>query len=123
MRASNWLKFVKDPAHRLEVDFIPLALQGKSASFDKVIGMIDDMVGVLKKEQGDDVNKKTYCDTQLENLDDAKKDSERAIAHSEKVVAEAQDLLQTIGHEIEAIATGIRALDESVAEAGVQRKA
>jgi hypothetical protein len=43
---------------RHHLDFIALAIQGKKIGFDKVIAMIDDMVGTLKTEQSDDDNKK-----------------------------------------------------------------
>jgi hypothetical protein len=41
-----------------ELNFIALALQGKKVSFEKVIGMIDEMVAVLGKEQESDDHKK-----------------------------------------------------------------
>ena len=41
--------------HRL--DFILLALNGKKAGFGKIIKMIDELVGSLKAEQGDDDDK------------------------------------------------------------------
>merc|ERR1719192_2026186 len=49
----------KIPEPRL--DFIALALQGKSGgTFDKVIGMIDEMVAILAEEQKADDEKKVY---------------------------------------------------------------
>merc|ERR1719362_1701728 len=45
-----------------QLDLIALALKGKSQGFEKVIGMIDEMVANLKKEQEDDEAKKEYCD-------------------------------------------------------------
>jgi len=36
--------------HRPQLDFIAMAIQGKKIGFDKVIKMIDEMVGTLKKE-------------------------------------------------------------------------
>jgi len=41
-----------------QLDLIALALRGKSQGFEKVIGMIDEMVANLKKEQADDEAKK-----------------------------------------------------------------
>merc|ERR1740123_2877281 len=58
------------------LDFLVLALSGAKAesqgTFDKVIGMIDEMVKELKKEQLDDDDKKEYCGTQLDLSDDKK---------------------------------------------------
>merc|ERR1719237_16158 len=45
------------------LDFIALALQTKApAVFEKVIGMIDDMVVLLQEEQVQDDEKKKYCE-------------------------------------------------------------
>merc|ERR1719506_1049424 len=55
---------------RLQLDFIALALHGKSAGFEKVLKMIDDMVAQLKQEQTDDESKKEYCDVQFDTSDD-----------------------------------------------------
>merc|ERR1719389_34270 len=41
-----------------QLDFIALALRGKSAGFEKVTKMIDTMLGTLKDEQADDDHKK-----------------------------------------------------------------
>merc|ERR1719426_622669 len=40
--------------HRPQFDFITMAIQGKKIGFEKVIKMIDEMTGTLKKEQVDD---------------------------------------------------------------------
>merc|ERR1719324_388217 len=51
----------RSDAHNVNLDLISMALHGKKVSFDKVIGMINDMVALLGKEQVEDDNKKTYC--------------------------------------------------------------
>merc|ERR1719181_472833 len=51
---------------RPELDLIALALHGKQAGFEKVIGMIDDMAANLKKEQADDDSKVAYCAEELD---------------------------------------------------------
>jgi chromosome segregation ATPase len=51
---------------RSRIDLISLALSGRKVSFEKVIKMIDDMVGILGKEQADDDDKKEYCEKQLD---------------------------------------------------------
>merc|ERR1712073_122583 len=56
-----------------QLDLIALALRGKSQGFEKVIGMIDEMVANLKKEQADDEAKKDYCDKELDTTEDKKK--------------------------------------------------
>merc|ERR1712060_733643 len=56
-------------ALRPQLDLIALALNGKQQGFEKVIKMIDNMVGVLKKEQTDDDDKKEYCESQFDVTD------------------------------------------------------
>merc|ERR1712174_176960 len=59
------------------LELLVLALTGKKAGasggFDKVIEMIDNMVGILKTEQDDDDHKKEYCASQFDTSDDKKK--------------------------------------------------
>jgi chromosome segregation ATPase len=107
---------------RPELDFISLALRGKKIGFEKVIGMIDDLVAELKKEQTDDDNKKEYCDVQFDLADDKKKALEKTVADLETAITEAKENIQTTKEEIDALEDGIRALDKSVAEATEQRK-
>merc|ERR1719379_2683267 len=104
------------------MDFIELALRGKSVGFEKVIAMIDGMVENLKKEQGDDDAKKQYCNTKFDEADDAKKSAEQAIADLDTAIADAEEAITTLKSEIDALGDGIRALDKSVADATEQRK-
>merc|ERR1719453_2024155 len=107
---------------RPELDFISLALRGKKIGFEKVIGMIDDLVAELKKEQTDDDNKKEYCDAQFDLADDKKKALEKKIADLETAITETEEGIMTTKEQIDALEDGIRALDKSVAEATEQRK-
>merc|ERR1719155_209938 len=75
---------------RPELDFISLALHGKKIGFEKVIGMIDDLVTELKTEQQDDENKKEYCDAQLDQADDKKKGLEKQVADLETAITESK---------------------------------
>merc|ERR1719265_998493 len=70
------------------LDFIALAIEGKKIGFEKVIGMIDEMVVTLKKEQQDDDHKKEYCAAQFDQSDDKKKSLERSIRDFETVIAD-----------------------------------
>merc|ERR1719263_489670 len=107
---------------RPELDFISLALRGKKIGFEKVIGMIDDLVAELKQEQLDDDNKKEYCDAQFDLSDDKKKALEKTVADLETAITEAKENIQTTKEEINSLEDAIRALDKSVAEATEQRK-
>jgi septal ring factor EnvC (AmiA/AmiB activator) len=110
----------KNDRHRL--DYIMLAVRGKKVGFEKIIKMCDDMVALLKEEQGDDDKKKEYCAEQFDLAEDKQKELERAIDKLEKAIAEAKDTIETLTEEIKALEEGIVALDKSVAEATENRK-
>jgi len=105
-----------------QLDLIMLALKGKGAGFEKVIGLIDEMVETLKKEQLDDDHKKEYCNMQFDVSDDKKKALERAISDGEAFMATATESIATLGDEIAALEAGVKALDKEVAAATEQRK-
>merc|ERR1719387_1372499 len=105
-----------------KLDFIALALKGKSVDFTKVIKMIDDMVVLLGKEQLDDDEKKEFCEVQFDQMDDKKKALERSISDLEKAIQKDKDEVETLTTEIEALTKGIQDLDKEVAEATEQRK-
>merc|ERR1719387_3275880 len=105
---------------RPELNFLALALQGKSVDFTKVLKMIDEMVVVLKKEQQDDNDKKEYCEKQFDLADDKKKGLERGISNLETTIAKEKEAIAALGDEIKALGEGIAALDKSVAEATEQ---
>jgi len=107
---------------RTRIDLIGLAIQGKKIGFDKVISMIDKMIGTLKAEQVDDDNKKEYCAAQLDQSDDKKKSLEKSLSDTEAAIATAKDGIAALADEITALNAGIKDLDKSVAEATQQRK-
>lgn len=105
------------------IDFIALALRSKGQNvFDKVIGMIDEMVALLGEEQMQDDEKKKYCEAELDKTEDEKKELERKVDDLFKAQEEGKDTLATLGEDIEALADGIKALDKQVAEATENRK-
>jgi len=105
-----------------DLDFIAMAIQGKKVGFEKVIKLIDNMVGNLKKEQVQDESKKDYCARQLDVSDDKKKGLEQTISDQETSISEATEKLASLKDEIKALQAGIKKLDKSVAEASEQRK-
>jgi predicted nucleic acid-binding Zn-ribbon protein len=107
---------------RARIDLIAIALRGKTKDFSKVISLIDDMVALLKREQTDDANKKEYCLTSLDAMDDKKKGLEHAISTAETAMANAEDGIATLKEEIATLEKGIKALDKSVVEATEQRQ-
>merc|ERR1719245_1721166 len=110
---------------RTGLDFLVLALSGKSAStgtFDKVVKMIDEMVEILKEEQVSDDHKKEYCAKQFDQADDKKKALERKVSDEDGAIASTEEGIATVTDEIKALQAGIHDLDKSVADATAQRK-
>jgi len=106
------------------LDFIALALQGKSdGTFDKVIGMIDEMVGILAEEQKADDEKKAYCESELDTTEDQKKSLEHKVDDLGAALEDTKSTIETLAGEIEALVEGIKTLDKLVAEATENRKA
>jgi hypothetical protein len=108
--------------NRPELNFLALALQGKSVDFTKVLKMIDEMVVVLHQEQNDDNDKKEYCEKSLDLADDKKKSLEHSISNLEKTISEEKEAIAMLADESKSLEAGIAALDKSVAEATEQRK-
>merc|ERR550514_2240332 len=108
----------KDP----RLDFIALALRGKKVSFAKVIGMIDEMIVLLGKEQATDDEKKEYCEAELDIAEDKLKELEHTLKNLEKDIADGEATVATLTEEIAALVQGIKDLDKDVAEATQQRK-
>jgi len=105
-----------------QLDLIALALKGKSQGFEKVIGMIDEMVANLKKEQADDEAKKEYCDKEFDTSEDNKKKLDLKVSDSATAIEELEGSIATLTEEIAALEAGIKALDKAVTEATEIRK-
>jgi len=110
-------------AHRPQLDFISLALRGKTVGFEKVIHMIDGMIKTLEKEQMDDDHKKEYCTKQFEFAKDKKKVLKKKVSDLSVFIEESTEGMASLADEIKALTAGIKALDASVQEATEQRKA
>jgi len=104
------------------LDLIALALKGKSQGFEKVIGMIDEMVANLKEEQADDEAKKEYCDKEFDTSEDKKKELDLKVSDSATAIEELTGSIATLTEEIAALKAGIEALDKAVTEATEIRK-
>jgi len=104
------------------LDLISLALKGKKVSMTKVIKMVDDMVVLLGKEQGDDTDKKEMCEKQLDKAEDDLKILEGTVSDLEKEIEDTKESVATLIDEIAALKKGITDLDKQVEEATYNRK-
>jgi len=116
------LAAVRSVPRSSQLDFIALAIQGKKIGFEKVIGMIDEMVVTLKTEQDDDDHKKEYCAKQFDLSDDKKKSLERSVSDLETAISDAKEGIAATTEDIAALEATIKATDKAVAEATEQRK-
>merc|ERR1719446_62233 len=84
--------------------------------------MIDNMVVLLGKEQGDDDAQKSMCDNDFEESAEHKQETEEAIATSKANIADMEEQSATLASEIATLQDEIKALDQAVADATEQRK-
>jgi hypothetical protein len=103
------------------LDFIALALHGKRKGFDKVLILIDRMVGQLGEEQIMDDSKKMYCEKEFDTADDEKKSLERKVSDATTAIMDSKETLATLVEEIKTIKATIQGSDKAVAEATAQR--
>merc|ERR1740122_504732 len=123
-RALAVLQLAQTRNKRPELDFIALALRERNQGpFDKVIGMIDEMVAILAEEQTADDDKKAYCEAELDKTEDEKKALERKVDDLGSALEDMKGMIQTLTEEIAALVGGIKNLDKSVVEATENRKA
>jgi hypothetical protein len=120
--ALKLLRAAQQHRRPLKIDLITLAMHGKSADFSKVLGMIDEMVGVLKTEQKDDDDKKEYCNVELDETEDRMKGHMQLIKDTEASIADAKETVETLSNEIKATQIAVAGLDAAVAQATAQRK-
>jgi len=104
------------------LNLISLALKGKTASFDKVVAMVDNMIALLKREQHDDNDKQEYCKILIDHTEDNIKELELSVSDLEKSIADTKEGIAALTDEIKALTEGIQTLDAQVAEATEQRK-
>jgi len=97
--------------------------RGGIQSFDEIVKMIDSMVVLLGKENGEDAKQKAWCESEFEKSAD---EDTAAKSKLSSVVAEIEELSDEIADLSEAINTltaEVAELDKSVADATAGRKA
>jgi len=116
------LQALKGKKGGYKMDMILMALTGKKVSFDKVLGMIDEMVSLLGKEQGDDDDKKEYCNAALDKAEDKHKVLDQKQKDLQTQIEDTNGNIETLTEEIAALSKGIKNLDKDVADATETRK-
>jgi len=120
--AAEVLAKIPRTVPRRALDLVQSALSGQKVGFDKILGMIDNLVGELKKEQVDDDEKKEYCAEEFDVSDDKKKATEREISDTQKSIAKATEDIASLSEEMKELESGIKNLDADVTDATNNRK-
>merc|ERR1719235_2494131 len=113
----------KHPVLRLMLYTLNSKLKLKSAGgFGEVIKMIDDMVVLLGKQQGEDDKSKTFCEAEFDKAEDEEKAAATKLAQLDATLSEDMDKVSELMQEIGDLKKEIQELDHAVAEATEQRK-
>jgi hypothetical protein len=111
-----------DKAHSRNRQLMLLALSSGMGGFEKVVGMVDGMVGVLEEEQVGDDKTEAWCKAELDKAEGELKTTEVDLEALRATIDETRDAIANTASEIEALKAGLVELDKSVAEATEQRK-
>lgn len=112
--------------HRAQLDLLALALRGKRASkggFDKILGMIEDMIGLGRKEQAIESDKVDHCRAQMKRSDKDVKEIDVEISGKQKEIEENGETLKTLVSEILSLGEAIKNMDLAMAGSTEDRKA
>jgi len=104
------------------MDLINMAMRGRKVNFGQVLNMIDKMIALLGKEDKDEKDKVSYCNSELDEAGDEKTSLENTISDTTKTVANSKELLGTVKTDIIKLTAEIQALDQAVKESTAQRK-
>merc|ERR1719183_1699744 len=99
-----------------------VALKSGVHGFEKVVGMVDGMVGVLEGEQKADDKQDVWCLSELDKAKEEAKATEVDVGELSAGIDEQRDSIATTASEIEELKKGLEELDKDVAEATEQRK-
>merc|ERR1719172_55672 len=111
-----------DKAHSRKRQIMLLSLSSGMGGFEKVVGMVDGMVGVLEEEQVGDDKKEAWCKAELDKAEEELKTTEVDLEALRTTIDETRDAIDNMASEIEALKAGLVERDKSVAEATEQRK-
>jgi len=116
------LKKMRDPSGSPDLSLISMALRGKKVGFEKVLKMIDELVGQLAKEQEDDDAQLKWCSAEFDTSEDTEKDLKRRISGLETKISETETGIAELTDALAVLKKGIKDTDKAVEEATTQRK-
>merc|ERR1719487_1311006 len=114
-QASKVLRVAARKSTTHSAALVEVAEAAKLDAFKDVIGMVDEMVTALKKEQEDEVKHQEFCAKELQENLASQKETEDTIADLTATIA-------TLEADIDTLATEIKELEAQVVEMKVQVK-
>merc|ERR1719389_680838 len=90
--------------------------------FEEITKMIDDMVTLLGKEQGEDEKTKGWCEGEFEKSADEEAAAKTKLSQIEAEIGELTDGITELSEAINTLTSEIAELDKSVADATANRK-
>merc|ERR1719247_895934 len=114
-QASKLLRTAAKKSTTHDQALVEVAEAAKLDAFKDVIGMVDEMVGALKKEQEDEVKHQEFCAKELRENLASQKDTEDTISDLTATIA-------TLEADIDTLASEIKDLEAQVVEMKVQVK-
>jgi hypothetical protein len=114
-QASTLLRAAARKSSSHAAALVEVAEAAKLDAFKDVIGMVDEMVGALKKEQEDEVKHQEFCAKELRENLASQKDTEDTISDLTATIA-------TLEADIDTLATEIKELEAQVVEMKIQVK-
>merc|ERR1719335_1690995 len=84
-----------DQGHSINRHLMLMALKSGVHGFEKVVGMVDGMVGVLEEEQVKDDKTDSWCLAELDKAKDDMKATEVSITELEASVDQQRDAIAT----------------------------
>merc|ERR1719463_340050 len=102
-RASTLIRSAmrSDKAHTGQRQVMLMALRSGVHGFEKVVGMVDGMVGVLEEEQVKDDKEDIWCLDEIEKTTAEAKQTEVDISDLEAAVDEMRDAIASVTAEID----------------------
>jgi len=94
-----------------------------SQNFDEIVKMIDGMVTLLTKENGEDAKQKAWCESEFEKSSDEAAAAKSKLSSVVAEMEEIQDEITELSEAINTLTAEVAELDKSVAEATAGRKA
>jgi len=98
------------------------ASQG-SQNFDEIVKMIDGMVTLLGKENGEDAKQRDWCEAEFEKSADEGAAAKSKLASVTAEIGEVTDEITDLSEAINTLTGEVAELDKSVADATTNRKA